>query len=247
MQDGLLAFINRLSQATCVEKAWQATVDHFRAEGLPFVSYGYKEQPLNGDLLDALSNLPPRIQADWRKDRLYARDPTIGHVTQSMAPRSFGFDQIEATCADDAVVGYYRRLSRAGARSAYVIALRCIVRNAPGYFVLAGPQHATELEHLLETSAHRLALAAFYADLRLQMLFHQQMLASVRLSPREKECLELLSTGLKNDRIAAKLGVSEVTVRLHFTNARKKLRTSTREQAVARAAMLGLIAPDAAA
>jgi DNA-binding CsgD family transcriptional regulator len=212
---------------------------------LPWISYGYKERPLAGDLLDALSNLPPALQDDWRRDHLYARDPMIGHVTGSMAPRVFGVDEVQSSGADVAIVGYYRRLSQAGARSTYVMALRCIVRNAPGYFMLAGPQQPRELDRLLEERGDRLSLAAFYADLRLQMLFHQQMLASVKLTPREKECLELLSMGFKNERIASRLGLSEVTVRLHFTNARKKLHTSTREQAVARAAMLGLISPDA--
>lgn len=246
MQDGLLDFIDSLSAAVSVEEAWRTTIGHFRAEGLPWISYGYKERPPAGDLLDALSNLPAQIQEEWRRDRVYAQDPMIAHVTLSMAPRTFDLDQVQASGADEAIVSYYRHLSQVGVCSSYVMALRCIVRNAPGYFMLAGPQQPSELDRLLAERGARLALAAFYADLRLQMLFHQELLASVKLTPREKECLELLSAGFKNDRIAAKLGVSEVTVRLHFTNARTKLRTSTREQAVARAAMLGLISPDPA-
>jgi DNA-binding NarL/FixJ family response regulator len=63
----------------------------------------------------------------------------------------------------------------------------------------------------------------------------------VALSPRELECLKLLASGRLNDRIADALGISTVTVEFHLRNAKTKLGAATREQALAKAIVLGLI------
>ena len=55
----------------------------------------------------------------------------------------------------------------------------------------------------------------------------------IRLSSREVEVIKWLSLGLRNDRIAERLGISVATVNFHITSAKKKLGASTREQAVA--------------
>lgn len=67
--------------------------------------------------------------------------------------------------------------------------------------------------------------------------------ARTRLSRRERECLLWLAAGLRNDRIAERLGIRGATVELHLRNARRKLGARTREQAVARAVALGLVDP----
>ena len=45
------------------------------------------------------------------------------------------------------------------------------------------------------------------------------------LTPREREVLALATAGMLNKLIAAKLGVSEVTVKVHRSNVMRKLRT----------------------
>jgi RNA polymerase sigma factor (sigma-70 family) len=45
------------------------------------------------------------------------------------------------------------------------------------------------------------------------------------LTPREREVLTLATAGLMNKLIAEKLGVSEVTVKVHRSNIMRKLRT----------------------
>src|SRR5215216_4850736 len=59
------------------------------------------------------------------------------------------------------------------------------------------------------------------------------------LTPREIEILGLLAEGLGNKTIAARLGISEHTVKTHVTSVFTKLEVSTRAEAVARAARLG--------
>jgi DNA-binding NarL/FixJ family response regulator len=61
------------------------------------------------------------------------------------------------------------------------------------------------------------------------------------LTPREVEILGLFAEGLANKVIAARLGISEHTVKTHVTSVFAKLDVSTRAEAVAIAARLGLI------
>lgn len=56
--------------------------------------------------------------------------------------------------------------------------------------------------------------------------------ASCRLSAREREVLELKAGGLADRAIAARLGLSPVTVRRHASTARRKLRATSREGAL---------------
>jgi NarL family two-component system response regulator YdfI len=61
------------------------------------------------------------------------------------------------------------------------------------------------------------------------------------LTPREREILDHLSTGLTMRQMANRLGISSRTVETHVLKLYRKLGVKTRVQAVARAASLGLI------
>ncbi|MEO7124370.1 MAG: helix-turn-helix transcriptional regulator [Lacisediminihabitans sp.] len=62
------------------------------------------------------------------------------------------------------------------------------------------------------------------------------------LTPREREIVALVATGLSNTAIAGLLFLSPVTVKSHVTHAMGKLGTTTRAQLVARAHSEGLVA-----
>jgi DNA-binding CsgD family transcriptional regulator len=57
--------------------------------------------------------------------------------------------------------------------------------------------------------------------------------APQRLTPREREVLDLVATGMRNDEIAQALWVSPATVRKHLENSYEKLGVHTRTAAVA--------------
>jgi DNA-binding CsgD family transcriptional regulator len=63
---------------------------------------------------------------------------------------------------------------------------------------------------------------------------------SRNLSPRERQCLELLAHGQSNSEIAGSLGIRLPTVALHLASARRKLGAITREHAIALAITRGL-------
>jgi DNA-binding NarL/FixJ family response regulator len=62
------------------------------------------------------------------------------------------------------------------------------------------------------------------------------------LSPRELEVLDLLAQGLPNKAIAARLAISDQTVKFHVASICGKLGAANRTDAVRRAARGGLIA-----
>jgi DNA-binding NarL/FixJ family response regulator len=61
------------------------------------------------------------------------------------------------------------------------------------------------------------------------------------LTAREREVLQLLAEGAPNKIIAARLGISEHTVKFHVNAILNKLGVQSRTEAVVRAARLGLI------
>ncbi len=65
-----------------------------------------------------------------------------------------------------------------------------------------------------------------------------------RLSPRERECLEWASAGKSNWEIAEIIStITEATVKKHIANSMSKLNVRTRQQAVIKAVLSGLINP----
>jgi DNA-binding NarL/FixJ family response regulator len=62
------------------------------------------------------------------------------------------------------------------------------------------------------------------------------------LTPREIQVLELLAQGLPNKAIAARLGISDQTVKFHVSSISGKLGAANRTDAVRRAVRRGLIA-----
>jgi DNA-binding NarL/FixJ family response regulator len=61
------------------------------------------------------------------------------------------------------------------------------------------------------------------------------------LTTRELEVLEVLAEGLSNRAIAARLGISEHTVKFHVSSIFGKLGAENRTEAVLRGVRLGLI------
>ena len=68
---------------------------------------------------------------------------------------------------------------------------------------------------------------------------------SASLTRREREIVELIAGGRDNAQIAARLGLSEKTVRNHITSIFAKLEVESRAQAIVMARKAGFDAPAA--
>ena len=67
--------------------------------------------------------------------------------------------------------------------------------------------------------------------------------ADIRLTPRQRDVLVLLTKGLSNKEIARRLSLAEGTVKLHLAAILKTLDVTNRVQAAVKAAALGLVPP----
>ncbi|WP_243375636.1 response regulator transcription factor [Sandarakinorhabdus cyanobacteriorum] len=65
--------------------------------------------------------------------------------------------------------------------------------------------------------------------------------ASLGLTPREVEVLQLLAAGQANKEMARTMGVSPNTVKTHLARLFEKLGASSRTEAIARARVLGIL------
>jgi DNA-binding NarL/FixJ family response regulator len=70
---------------------------------------------------------------------------------------------------------------------------------------------------------------------------NDRAIASLGISPREVEVLDLLAAGKANKVIARDLGISPNTVKTHVARLFEKLEASNRTQAIARARALQLL------
>jgi FixJ family two-component response regulator len=60
------------------------------------------------------------------------------------------------------------------------------------------------------------------------------------LTPREQEVIGLVTAGLMNKQVAAEMGVSEITVKVHRGNVMRKMKANTLADLVRMADMLGI-------
>ncbi len=89
---------------------------------------------------------------------------------------------------------------------------------------------------LLSTPAAE-SLAAVYGDEPLEV----EAKLSEEITSRETDVLRMLAQGLVNKEIAARLGISEHTVKFHISSILDKLGASTRTEAVTLGIRRGLI------
>jgi DNA-binding NarL/FixJ family response regulator len=119
--------------------------------------------------------------------------------------------------------------------------------------VLVGPSARRQrLRQLLPGDVDVLAEAATLADARaIELEVDAYILAALdrvrddgpveRMTARELQVLELLADGLPNKAIAARLGLSDETVKFHLSSIFGKLGVANRTEAVRRAIRMGLV------
>jgi len=106
---------------------------------------------------------------------------------------------------------------------------------------LGSSMDESELKKVVqEHGATLLSIAYLFHNATIRQIW-QEKAGGKPLSIREKDCLQYLADGHRQDFIAHKLGVARVTVEMHLREARKKLGARTLNEAMAKALIFGEI------
>jgi two-component system response regulator DevR len=120
-----------------------------------------------------------------------------------------------------------------------MLLLDAVRAGARGYLLKSQP--ASELiDSLRRAAAGEMLIPAHVLAELVEELGDRALLLG-RLTPRERELLNLVALGLDNREIGRRLGIRYVTVRGHLRNLLAKLDAHSKLEAVVRASELGLI------
>ena len=230
-----------LSAATTPQGVADGLIDFAREQGF---SRAHAWFGADMEVLEA-GNYP-----DWWADYYFENEiDTVDHIRAHcltrVEPISWGFDIDETNpaihpkaveCSRVAMEGF-------GLRNAIVFPIHVPACGLGGGVSFGADIDRPAFDKRLTEIQPTLHLAALMAHTKIQTLLRQDAAAAYNLSERERDCLLWLAQGLRTARIADRLGIKEVTVNFYIGKAKRKLQARTREQAVAKAVMLGLIEP----
>lgn len=186
-------------------------------------------------------------QNEWRTRYLaegyMSIDPTVGHCANHVTP--FCWDRIASHEKQNELV---RRFMGEAREFGLNSGVSFPVHSAQGEFAMFSvassqdPQRAQSriLDALPVT---HLFTAHLHESVRRIFEHHVLPLKRTQLTDREQQCLLWAAEGKTTWETSRILRISERTVIFHLQNAAQKLNVVNRQQAVARAVSLGLIAP----
>jgi DNA-binding CsgD family transcriptional regulator len=239
----LFDYIERLQSCSSIDLTWREIRKFAAHQGIARIGCVYAAlrpgKPLNKPFVRG--TLSPAIGKRWVTDRLYLSDPIVARALSSPKPFCWGAEYLGSRQLADDVRAFYEGIRDDGAGSLYVIPMRCDPSRGLGLGLLGSDMRRDQFDAFLAEKAIVLTMAVLYADQRMVTLSRAENAPGASLAPRETQCLELLTSGLKNEVIAQHMGITVHTVQLHLASAKKKLGAATREQALAKALTFRLI------
>ena len=246
MDNRAVDFISGLSDQSTSDEAWDAACRFFKAEGFSLVSHGYMPKRGINQNFDPTSSLRVACEKpilDFYFHHGFQYDPIFHKHSPGLNPFFSGPDFTDLERDGEEYCSIMDELQELGVNSGLVVPLLNQQSGDLGRVLVGSPLRGKDLSSLIGERGEIYRLAALIADERLRVLPSRAEIEAIGLSMRECECLLWLANGYRVDRIAEKLGITNATVNLHFANAKKKLQSATREQALARAISFGIITP----
>ena len=245
------SFLARLSADSSLEQTWTTAVEYFRAFDLTHVSYVFFQGPDFSEKDSVmLSTIPESWVQLYKENETQLSDAFYTHCCNTLEGTKTGLaymDDFEHYSIAE------RNLIRHVAQTGFTAGASFVMESKQGDtsfggWNLGGNFTREEFDTLYDSQGESLGVVCLYFHERLRRFssidveaMHQP--CSAILSRRQTECLQLLASGLRVKDIARKLCISAATVELHLKLAREGLDAATREQAVARAVVHGLISP----
>lgn len=242
----LIDVINSLAEPDIDDSRWVRAIEF--AQDLGASALGMSSISIGSDIPSWFrSSMREGFIKDYIQQDLVRHDPFVPHFKVSNSPLVFSSsDAGVRTGQTRGVIAHKRRLldhsygQIIGVGSAG--ATPGVRRGVNFCFDLGQDWHEADQSYFMEHAKIFAAVVNAYVEAPSTFNLPGVILPRIpELTDRERDILSYLAQGFKNDRIAERTGLAEVTVRKHMTAARYKLGASTREQALALAMKFGLI------
>jgi LuxR family transcriptional regulator, quorum-sensing system regulator CciR len=194
-------------------------------------------EDVNQAELVALSNYPEKWVETYITQNLIAHDPVV--LAAAVAHRGFHWSEVESLIELEPIHYDVWQMGRdAGITDGYTVPARMVGRGSGSCNFAVGPDRELPRDKFI--IAEMIGIHAFHAA---RSLVEKDGPGDdrVRLTPRQRECIELVGRGKTDWEISRILGISPATVKEHIDDARRKYGVSKRVQVVLRAAFEGQI------
>jgi DNA-binding CsgD family transcriptional regulator len=243
----LLEFITKSAEADTLNALWSMTSDHLETQGITHSVYAYLNS--GGDpSVRIYTQMPDYWRAHYLEANYDRIDPFFKYCCDAYTPVRTGSQYLHdhpfLTAREQCLI---REAGETGFLSGFAAPVRLIGRSQDGFggWNFGSTLERREFEALISEHGASLWLTGILVHERMERIARtpQPRPNSTILTDREKDCLLWLARGLRSDAIADRLNIARITVDVHFRNARGKLGVPTREAALAKAILLGLIKP----
>ena len=242
--------VSALTPGIALGDAMDIAQDALRAWGFEASSYDYSPVPLTHEgefivpTVYAMQNTPSDMTDLWCDARYYAYDPVMDASRETSCPFVWTYRGPQSAIMTKILDQRHRPvvdyLCDTGMESGITVPIRC----AGGALATFTAISTSQIDH---ADLSKAASSVGY----LAHIFHEAVVQGfpksafqtphVRLTARERQCLQLCAKGLITKEIAHELGRSVATVTLHLTSATKKLGARNRFHALVLAAHYQLL------
>ena len=245
-----LDFVKKLTPGIALDDAMDIAQDALRPLGFEASSYDYSPVPLTHEgefivpTVYAMQNTPSDMTDLWCGKRYYAHDPVMDASRETSCPFIWTYNGPQSAIMSRILDQRHRPvvdyLCDTGMESGITVpirgangALATFTAICRSRISIGDLNNAVSSVGYLANIFHEAVVKGFP-----QQAFHTP---HVRLTAREKQCLQLCAKGLIAKEIAHELGRSVATVTLHLTSATKKLGARNRFHALVLAAHYQLL------
>lgn len=193
-------------------------------------------KPLTLEFL--LGTFPQAWMKKYAEEKYVDVDPTVRYIRDHVAPTPWTSSLFKGSELN----GFYEEAKAFGISAGATCPLPSLPGGVTGFGVARGEDCDRASPEVAEKLPFIYLLSGFLLE-SYRTLHAQPGGDAIRLTRREKECLQYAALGLRDIDIADRCGISLRTVTFHLVNIRTKLDVENRGQMIARGIGLGLITP----
>lgn len=239
-------FLRALESTRSALDVWELIKDLGRACDLPMIDFISA-----ADWRDWSRTLFVRTSYDASWLHAYNADPELyrwsyfrSHGLHHLTPICVGYEFVEDyRPLPLARIDVLREAARRGMRAGISIPLRHSAPPSAAMITFTGDHDRADLLKILGQHGWTLTTAAWAAHQRYLLHFGAEFLDRNRITPKQRELLEMVGAGLLDKQIAERLGVSISAIRQRLNALMQKTGTANRAEVAALAMSLGIM-PD---